>query len=82
MQNSVLLFRNRNFDQTYAMLIESGAKLKVSVKDVLARGIDLGDKDVTLIDYDEIVDLLMDQSDKVFNLWDSIYIKRAISGYL
>lgn len=68
LQNSVLLFLNRGFETTYDLLRENNIDLFVVENDVIARGIDLTGKEVNVISYDDVVDLLMDKSEKVFNL--------------
>jgi sulfur relay protein TusB/DsrH len=68
MQNAVLLFRNWRFEDTYNIMLENNIDIYVSKSDVIARGIDVSDKKVNQLTYEEIVTLIMDKSEKVFNL--------------
>ena len=68
LQNSVMIFRNDRFAETYNLLLENNIEIYASESDVSARGIELEDRNIKLLDYDKIIDLIMDKSDKVFNL--------------
>ena len=67
MQNSVLLFKNDRFKDVYDQLKANKIKMFAVQKDIIARGVELP-LEVEVVNYDDVVDLLMNKSTKVFNL--------------